>query len=66
VENSRLAAQATGQPKAELYASTPTRFFLVVVPAEIEFVADAKGNITSLVLHQGGQDMKAPRKMMAP
>jgi CubicO group peptidase (beta-lactamase class C family) len=66
VENSRLAAQATGQPKAELYASTPTRFFLVVVPAEIEFVADAKGNITSLVLHQGGQDMKAPRKMMEP
>jgi hypothetical protein len=62
LENGRLAAQATGQPKTDLYASTPTRFFPLVVPAEIEFVADAKDNITSLVLHQGGHDMKAPRK----
>jgi Tfp pilus assembly protein PilF len=36
-------------------------FFLKVVDAQIEFVKDASGAVTALVLHQGGRDQKAPR-----
>lgn len=31
-------------------------------PAEIEFVKDPDGKVSALILHQGGRDMKAPRK----
>lgn len=36
------------------YAASPTRFFLKLVEAEVEFMADGSGAITGLVLHQGG------------
>jgi hypothetical protein len=62
VENGQLMAQATGQGKLPIYAETETKFFPIVIPAEIEFVKDDQGKITSLILHQGGHDMKAPRK----
>ncbi|WP_263354609.1 serine hydrolase [Acidicapsa acidisoli] len=61
VENGKLAVQATGQPKFQLYAESPTRFFLTQVDAEVEFVSD-QGRVTSLILHQGGHDNKAIRK----
>jgi len=62
LENGQLMAQATGQVKVPIYAETETKFFYLVVPAEIDFVKDDQGKATSLVLHQGGRDMKAPRK----
>jgi CubicO group peptidase (beta-lactamase class C family) len=62
VENGQLITQATGQGKVPLYAETDTKFFPTVIPAEIEFVKDDQGKVTSLVLHQGGHDMKAPKK----
>jgi hypothetical protein len=31
-------------------------------PAEVEFLKDDQGRVTSLVLHQGGRDMTAPKK----
>ena len=62
VEDGKLMTQATGQEKVHVYAETDTRFFLTVVPAEIEFVKDDQGKVSSLVLHQNGHDMKAPRK----
>jgi hypothetical protein len=54
--------QATGQGKFPVYAETETKFFPLVIPAEIDFVKDDQGKVTSLVLHQGGHDMKAPKK----
>lgn len=62
VENGELMAQASGQPKAELYAESGNKFFMIVAPVEVEFVRDDQGKVTSLVVHQGGRDMKAPRK----
>ncbi len=62
LENGQLITQATGQGKVPIYAETETKFFPLVIPAEIDFVKDDQGKVTSLVLHQGGQDMKAPRK----
>ena len=62
LENGQLITQATGQGKVPIYAESETKFFPTVIPADIEFVKDAQGNVTSLVLHQGGRDMKAPKK----
>jgi hypothetical protein len=62
VENGHLMTQITGQPKFELFAESNTMFFLKVVDAQAEFVSDANGNVTHLVIHQGGHDSKATRK----
>ncbi len=62
VENGNLITQATGQPSFTIYAETETKFFPLEFPAELEFVKDDKGVVNALVLHQGGRDMKAPKK----
>lgn len=62
VEQGQLITQATGQPKFTVYAQTDTKFFPLEFPAEIEFVKGADGKANALILHQGGHDMRAPRK----
>jgi CubicO group peptidase (beta-lactamase class C family) len=62
IEDGKLMTQATGQEKFPIYAESDTKFFLTVVAAEIEFVRDAGGKVTHLILHQGGRDMNAPKK----
>ncbi len=57
----RLISRATGQEEVELFPSSETKFFLKVVEAEIEFVKDASGQVTGLVLVQGGQKMPAKK-----
>jgi CubicO group peptidase (beta-lactamase class C family) len=57
-EGAQLFAQATGQPRFEIYASAPNEFFLKVVDAQLTFHAD------SVVMHQGGRDM--PGKRLPP
>jgi CubicO group peptidase (beta-lactamase class C family) len=65
VSDDGLTAQGTGQPAIPILyegaADGHPRFFSPQVDAEIEFVPDASGAITSLVLHQGGQDVPAKR-----
>lgn len=61
-EGDRLFAQATGQPRFEIFPASETRFFLKVVDAEIEFIRGADAKVTGLVLHQGGRDMPGKRK----
>ncbi len=60
-ENGKLMAQATGQPKFELFAQSETEFFLKAVDAQVTFVKDGSGRITQLILHQGGRDVPAPK-----
>ena len=62
LEGSRLMTQATVQPKFPLFAASETRFFLKVVDAEVEFVRNEKGEVTHLILRQGGSDTKAVRR----
>ena len=62
LEGSQLITQATGQEKIPLFAESDSKFFPVVIDAEIDFVRDANGKVTSLLLHQNGHDMNAPRK----
>jgi len=62
LENGQLMAQATGQSKFALFAESETRFFLKVVDAQIEFFRNDKGEVTHLVLHQGGHDTPGMKK----
>ena len=61
-EGDHLFAQATGQPKFEIFPESETRFFLKVVDAEIDFLRGPDGKAASLVLHQGGRDLPGKRK----
>jgi CubicO group peptidase (beta-lactamase class C family) len=45
-----------------MFAESETKFFLKVVDAETEFFTNDKGEVTYMVLHQGGHDMKAVKK----
>jgi CubicO group peptidase (beta-lactamase class C family) len=62
LEGDQLITQITGQPKVPIFAESETMFFPKVVDAEIEFFRNEKGQVTHLVLHQGGRDTKALRK----
>lgn len=53
-DGDRLMAQAAGQPKLELLPSSETKFFVKEIDLQMTFVKDAQGQITHLVLHQGG------------
>jgi serine-type D-Ala-D-Ala carboxypeptidase/endopeptidase len=61
-EETRLFAQATGQPRFEIFAEKEGEFFLKVVDAQITFSKDPSGAVTSLILHQNGADQKAGKK----
>ena len=62
LEGDRLMAESTGQFKSPLFAESATRFFFKDVDAEIEFAANAKGEVGHLVLHRGSVHETAPRK----
>jgi len=62
LEDGHLMTQATGQEKLQLYPETETMFFLKVVDAQVEFFKNDKGEVTHLVLHQGGRDTTGEKK----
>lgn len=61
LKNGRLYAQLTDQPALPIYPSAKDRFFYILVNAEIRFERDKRGKVVALVLHQSGQDQRAPR-----
>ncbi len=61
VEDGRPWVQLTGQPKLRLFAASETVLFVREVEAEFEFVKDASGKVTSLLLRQNGAEGKCPR-----
>lgn len=60
-EDNKLMTQATGQEKVEIFPESETKFFLKVVDAQIEFLKDASGKVTGLILYQGGQKLQAKK-----
>lgn len=60
-EGDRLFAQATGQPRFELFPESETRFFLKVVDAAVEFHGAEDGRADALTLFQGGREMPGKR-----
>jgi len=60
-DGDKLFVQATGQPKFQLYADSPTVFSLKVVDVKIEFETDPAGKVTGLVFVQNGVRQRAPK-----
>lgn len=60
-DGDRLFAQATGQGRNEIFPESEKDYFLKVVDAQITFVKNDKGEVTQLILHQGGSDRPAPK-----
>lgn len=61
LEAGQLVSQVSGQGKAPIFPESETRFFVRIVDAQIDFVRDSTGDVSHLVLHQGGRDITAPR-----
>ncbi len=60
-EGEGISIQATDQPKFEVFAESENKFFLTAVDAQITFVKNEKGEVTHLILHQGGAEQTAKR-----
>jgi CubicO group peptidase (beta-lactamase class C family) len=60
-EEGRLYAQATNQPRHELYAESATKFFMKAVNDRILFVKNEQGSPEKLILFQNGQEMPGKR-----
>ena len=56
-----LYVRLSGQPDLPVYASAKDQFFYKVVDAQIRFNRNSGGAVTSLTLHQNGQDLTAPK-----
>ena len=61
LQNGQLAVQLTGQSRFPIYAESETEFYYRVVEASITFVMNEQGEVTELILHQGGRDQTARR-----
>ncbi|MGH7448639.1 MAG: DUF3471 domain-containing protein, partial [Longimicrobiales bacterium] len=59
LEDGRLHALPTGQSKLPLFAESEDTFFLRAVNAQISFTRAPSGEMTALVLHQGGREQSA-------
>jgi bla regulator protein BlaR1 len=57
----QLITQISGQPPVDVFAQTPTHFFVKVVEANLDFVTDGNAPATALILHQGGRDITMAR-----
>lgn len=62
VEGGSMMLQGTGQPAFPMFHAGNERFFLRVVPAEVQFTRDGSGRVTGLTLFQGGQEIPALRE----
>ena len=60
-KGSQLFVQLTGQPAFEVFASGERDFFYTVVNAQLTFEVEAQGPAVAVVLHQNGQNPRAPR-----
>jgi Domain of unknown function (DUF3471) len=60
-EGNHYMTQLTGQPAMEVYPDSAGEFFSKLVPAQITFEQNADGQVTGLVLHQGGRLQSAKR-----
>jgi CubicO group peptidase (beta-lactamase class C family) len=60
-QGDKFMTQATGQPVFEIFAESETKFFLKVVDGQVEFVKDASGRVTGMVLTQNGRTIPGKR-----
>lgn len=61
-DGDQMKAQATGQPILEIFPKSNDVFYLKAITAQITFNKNEKGEIESLTLFQGGQEMVGKRR----
>jgi CubicO group peptidase (beta-lactamase class C family) len=61
LEEGKLLAQISTQPKLELFAESETVFFFKTVNAQVTFVLNPQGEVTGIVFRQGGSDIPAKK-----
>jgi CubicO group peptidase (beta-lactamase class C family) len=61
LDGEKLTTQLAGQPAFEIFAESPTKFFLKVVEASLEF-APGDAPAASVTLRQGGQTLEFKRQ----
>lgn len=61
LEGDGLYAQATGQPRFQIFPEAEKKFFFKVVDAQLTFTTDDKGKATGLTLHQNGANIPGKR-----
>ncbi len=64
-QGDQLFAQATGQGAFPLFAHAKDAFFAKVAPITVAFERDGNDKVNALILHQDGQDRRAPRTKVA-
>jgi CubicO group peptidase (beta-lactamase class C family) len=60
-EEAGLFAQMSGQPKNQIYPSSPGNYFWKVVEAKIRFITDTEGKVTQAEFEQGSFKITAPK-----
>jgi Tol biopolymer transport system component len=60
-DGGHFLARLTRQREIEIFPESASKFFVTYFPAQISFNNDANGQVTGLVLHQGGREVVAPR-----
>ncbi len=61
LEDGRLHVQPTGQTKLPMFAESEDMFFLRAVSAQVSFTRATSGEVTTMVLHQGGGSSRGAR-----
>lgn len=61
VENGRLYGQGTDQPRFEVFAESPTQFFLKDVDAQVTFELDENDVGSRMTLHQNGRNQSGKK-----
>ena len=57
----RLFTRVVGQPDIEIFPESETQFFMKTLPVQVTFVRDSQGEVSSLVHHQNGAEIRAVR-----
>tara|TARA_R110000787_G_scaffold108621_1_gene217007 strand:+ start:3926 stop:5686 length:1761 start_codon:yes stop_codon:yes gene_type:complete len=60
-EGNQLKTQATGQPVFDIFPKTENEFYLKVVNAQLVFNKNEEGNVDSVTLFQGGQEVNGKK-----
>ncbi len=61
LDGDHLAIKLGSQPRFPVFAESESKFFYQVIEAQITFIQDDAGKVTSLILHQGGLDQTAKK-----
>ena len=61
-EGDKLFAQATGQPKIELFPRSESEFFSDIAVIKVNFIKDDQGKVTKMVINQSGMTIEGAKK----